>query len=1119
MTAITAAQAKQLYKQDQVIHALANRYGPGFYRCMENFDATTGAINVTVADTVAGTNATAFTVGISTGTTPRISIAENTAKTGDYILTIKPGTLGASRTVLFPDSIGANDVIVTEGMAQTLVSKTLTAPTIADFTNATHDHSTTAKGGTLTLAAISGTTNNTFDVDSDNLTGVLRLQTTTGGTNSTVTLTNTTTTADVTVTLPNVAGTLAVLNASQKGPAAVSAYLTLAGATSGSIKIAAIDTGTNETSIVNQAGGSAKVITLPAITCTLAGLGLDNAFTGANVFSGVNTFASITGNDASLGIAGTAGTGAGAGGIVAIVGGLGHTNAAGGAITVIGGGGAGTGAGGATTLKGGDSGTGSTGNGGAATVQGGAATSTAGTGGAVYLTGGLGTTDGAGGAITIVGGAGGITGNGGAITITSGASGGASDTAGAVAIDSGAATGGTAGAITIGATNAASIGIGHVGGYTNTVSGLTVLTETDSGTTTSTKVLTINHAGGTPDVGLGTAISIGIEDAGGVEEQGLMDFKLAVVTNGSEDCDFILSLNLNGTITQAFKIDSVNQKAVIGVASDADSIASLQIFPASGTAKGSLILTATAHASADYSTTIQSASDGAAAAVLTLPNATCTMSGIGLAETFSAVKTFTAVPVIQITDVATNSVVDVATIKLIGGTPANGLGLGLSFIVENDTDTTTQVASIDIVNTEVTKGTLDTDTLFSNMLAGTVTETLRIDASDQSVTVGRNATDTNGINKLRIYPLTTGSGSLILQAAVDASGDHATTITNATDAAGAVTVTLPNATSTIAALGIAQTWTATQTIRALTASAGAYDLNFGASTGAFTTSSGANTLSGDVTISGSKTFATGTGAVSINGVTTFGNTTGIIMSGTITTGINLTGTISDGIRFNPVYVGQAIVIDGGTATDTGTIGTAIQIGLTGTKLTLTTADQSAIKAYVTTSASSGDNRLCYLNYTVSAAGGGECLRALTNLTAASGTVRGAHISLVPSGSGAVSGQGAALCATLHFSDAGLTTGWLGALQAQIYPEAGDTNGNIATNHGLLWLDVVSGVDDTQAAKILNAMLITTASTNIGNKAAALMISNADVTGSGGASAGGIAINVNGTRMWLATYTI
>eukprot|EP00434_Breviolum_minutum_P038958 symbB.v1.2.034571.t1/scaffold4487.1/size39078/2 len=58
---------------------------------------------------------------------------------------------------------------------------------------------------------------------------------------------------------------------------------------------------------------------------------------------------------------------------------------------------------------------------------------------------------------------------------------------------------------------------------------------------------------------------------------------------------------------------------------------------------------------------------------------------------------------------------------------------------------------------------------------------------------------------------------------------------------------------------------------AITLSAGAFDAS--ASTGAFTTSSGTVTLSGNTVISGTKTFTTGTGAVSLNGATTVADST------------------------------------------------------------------------------------------------------------------------------------------------------------------------------------------------------------------------------------------------------
>ena len=208
MAAISAAQAL-MYKRVQFPGARKLMTSvPGMYKFLESVDATSGAISGFSAAGLGGTDETAFVVGASGGTTPRISIAENTGKTGDYTLTIKPGTLAASRDVLFPDSLGASDTIVTLAATQTLTGKTLNTPTIADFTNANHDHSTTAKGGAISTN-VTGTTNSTFSVNLGAATPQLDI-TAAGSTGDfTMTLQVPTIAAARTVTLPAVTCTLA----------------------------------------------------------------------------------------------------------------------------------------------------------------------------------------------------------------------------------------------------------------------------------------------------------------------------------------------------------------------------------------------------------------------------------------------------------------------------------------------------------------------------------------------------------------------------------------------------------------------------------------------------------------------------------------------------------------------------------------------------------------------------------------------------------------------------------------------------------------------------------------------------------------------------------------------
>jgi hypothetical protein len=69
------------------------------------------------------------------------------------------------------------------------------------------------------------------------------------------------------------------------GNIASNGSVVLSGATSGGITITPIATGTAVTTIQNQ-NVSAATITLPSATCTLGGLGLNNAYTGTNTFTG-----------------------------------------------------------------------------------------------------------------------------------------------------------------------------------------------------------------------------------------------------------------------------------------------------------------------------------------------------------------------------------------------------------------------------------------------------------------------------------------------------------------------------------------------------------------------------------------------------------------------------------------------------------------------------------------------------------------------------------------------------------------------------------------------------------------------------------------------------------------
>ena len=123
---------------------------------------------------------------------------------------------------------------------------------------------------------------------------------------------------------------------------------------------------------------------------------------------------------------------------------------------------------------------------------------------------------------------------------------------------------------------------------------------------------------------------------------------------------------------------------------------------------------------------------------------------------------------------------------------------------------------------------------------------------------------------------TGGAAAKLAFSSNSATGAFTTTVVTP-NITGNTTITLPNATSTIAALSVAQTWTAAQTIgtSGSIAGSGTGSFNMSGASGVFTTSTGENTLSGNVTISGTKTFTTGTGNVTLNGAVTISGTNAI----------------------------------------------------------------------------------------------------------------------------------------------------------------------------------------------------------------------------------------------------
>jgi hypothetical protein len=144
--------------------------------------------------------------------------------------------------------------------------------------------------------------------------------------------------------------------------------------------------------------------------------------------------------------------------------------------------------------------------------------------------------------------------------------------------------------------------------------------------------------------------------------------------------------------------------------------------------------------------------------------------------------------------------------------------------------------------------------------------------------------------------------------------------------------------------------------------------------------------------------------------------------------------------------------------------TTIKMGTSSTPLSMTVGDSKQIEARVNSTATTGDNRLAYLRFGIGAAGGGECLRAFTDLTAATGTARGTQISLQAGATGYVSGLGIGVDAQLYVKDEALhADGTYAPLNSEIY-SAGSTS-SVAAVAGISFLRFANTGDATGAGTV------------------------------------------------------
>jgi len=148
-----------------------------------------------------------------------------------------------------------------------------------------------------------------------------------------------------------------------------------------------------------------------------------------------------------------------------------------------------------------------------------------------------------------------------------------------------------------------------------------------------------------------------------------------------------------------------------------------------------------------------------------------------------------------------------------------------------------------------------------------------------------------------------------------------------------------------------------------------------------------------------------------------------------------------------VASGGKITVEDGGAIQYGSTATAALLSGAGTSVTpvaTASANKNFLGYWLESTATSGDTRGMYLRlYFEGAGGSGEAARlygTVNNVTAATGgTVNGAHISLsVEGASGAVSGAGNALRATLGLGDGTVAGGTLSVIQVDTDIHSGAT---------------------------------------------------------------------------------
>lgn len=141
------------------------------------------------------------------------------------------------------------------------------------------------------------------------------------------------------------------------------------------------------------------------------------------------------------------------------------------------------------------------------------------------------------------------------------------------------------------------------------------------------------------------------------------------------------------------------------------------------------------------------------------------------------------------------------------------------------------------------------------------------------------------------------------------------------------------------------------------------------------------------------------------------------------------------IRFSSVF--KLAAANGANAANALLMG----VGTTADPALTSVAGKNFVEMRTKSTATSGDSRNHYLRHDIGGAGGsGECLRVITDLTAAANTARGAQISVQAGATGYVTGLAVGVDAQLYLKNEVLAAnGTYAAVNAEIYAEGSTTN--------------------------------------------------------------------------------